>query len=517
MSLAPLETEAAGGFSHHSRLLFGDFEVDLDRGGLARRGEQIPLRPKTFAVLRYLIERAGTLVSRNELLDAVWPGVVVTGDSVAQCLKEIRRALGDDGRTMIRTVPRRGLIFDVPVRVGDAGRPPTPESMPRNSPPAWRLVVALAALAAVLWWSVDAWRPTVDPRMASAEGTAVNHRPHPEAYRLVLQGQALYRQRAEGDMQAARDLFRRATAIDPDYALAWARLAAASRILFSAGEIDYEELIRTGLAAAKRALELRPDLAEVQFRAADYAAIAGDYETAQAYYERARLIDPENPLVLGRSIGVALYSGNLSLAVEMATQAVQRDPLAPFERHLLVTALFFIGQFDAMRAHAAVAVRLHPDGAPALSHFLLQAALVEEDYPEALSLLDELKPGLSREHALALMAGRGLEVAGAAAALGRLEARESVEAIYRLAEAQAWSGDADAAFESLARARDAFDADITKIPAYAPILESRISPFLVPLHGDPRWDTWLAGLPLQDIYNPPVSGADRRVAHEGYY
>ena len=96
--------------------MFADFTLDLERGVLFQSGNVVPLRPKTFSVLQYLVEHAGQLVSKEELMKAIWPDVLVTDDSIAQCVVELRRALGDSERIMIRTVPRRGLIFDVPIR-----------------------------------------------------------------------------------------------------------------------------------------------------------------------------------------------------------------------------------------------------------------------------------------------------------------------------------------------------------------------------------------------------------------
>ena len=62
---------------------FEDFTLDLRRGAL-RRGEcEIDLRPKSFEVLRYLVENAGRLVPKDELIEAVWPSVVVTDESAA--------------------------------------------------------------------------------------------------------------------------------------------------------------------------------------------------------------------------------------------------------------------------------------------------------------------------------------------------------------------------------------------------------------------------------------------------
>src|SRR5688572_24435662 len=101
------------------RYSFGEFTLDLERGALLRAGAHVDLRPKAFEVLRLLVERHGRLVTKQELLDAVWGRVVVTEGSVAKCLIEIRRAIDDRSQKSIKTVPRRGYIFDAPVTVGD--------------------------------------------------------------------------------------------------------------------------------------------------------------------------------------------------------------------------------------------------------------------------------------------------------------------------------------------------------------------------------------------------------------
>ena len=94
------------------RLRFDRFILDLDRGSLLGDGNEIALRPKTFAVLRYLSENCARLVSKDELFAAVWPNLAVTDDTLVQSIGELRRALGADGPRLIRTVPRRGYRFD---------------------------------------------------------------------------------------------------------------------------------------------------------------------------------------------------------------------------------------------------------------------------------------------------------------------------------------------------------------------------------------------------------------------
>src|SRR5262245_47760416 len=96
--------------------VFDDFTLDLDRACLWRAGEEIKLRNKSFEALRYLVEHNGRLVSKAEMIQALWPDAFVTDDSLVQCLIEVRRALGDDEHQYVRTILRRGYIFDAQVK-----------------------------------------------------------------------------------------------------------------------------------------------------------------------------------------------------------------------------------------------------------------------------------------------------------------------------------------------------------------------------------------------------------------
>ena len=97
------------------RLRFDRYVLDLDRGCLLLDGSEIVLRPKTFAVLLYLVENSGRLVSKDDLFAAVWPNLAVTDDTLVQSVGELRRALGDDGPRLIKTIPRRGYRFLAPI------------------------------------------------------------------------------------------------------------------------------------------------------------------------------------------------------------------------------------------------------------------------------------------------------------------------------------------------------------------------------------------------------------------
>ncbi len=121
---------AASSAKPAGRLRFDRYVLDLDRGSLFLGENEIALRPKTFAVLRFLAQDSGRLVSKEELFAAVWPDLAVTDDTLVQSIGELRRALGSDGTRLIKTVPRRGYRFESHVSqipsIDEAGAEPIP-------------------------------------------------------------------------------------------------------------------------------------------------------------------------------------------------------------------------------------------------------------------------------------------------------------------------------------------------------------------------------------------------------
>jgi DNA-binding winged helix-turn-helix (wHTH) protein/tetratricopeptide (TPR) repeat protein len=99
----------------HRILRFDRFALDLTRGCLRSGDRDLELRPKAFEVLLHLVENAGRLVGKEELQRTVWRDVVVSDDSLVQCIRQLRRTLGDDDHRLIKTVARRGYLLDARV------------------------------------------------------------------------------------------------------------------------------------------------------------------------------------------------------------------------------------------------------------------------------------------------------------------------------------------------------------------------------------------------------------------
>jgi formylglycine-generating enzyme required for sulfatase activity/DNA-binding winged helix-turn-helix (wHTH) protein len=173
-----------------SRVLYFDrFSLDLARGCLRIGDQDLELRPKTFEVLKFLAVNAGRLVAKQELYDAVWPNVIVSDDSIAQCIRELRSRLGDDDHSLIKTVSRRGYLLDtvatteVPQSSLDtrainiAPTPPAGSTAPQGSmSPAYgpRLWAAIATVfISVVWGATFLLGNTASltgPQLASLPG-----------------------------------------------------------------------------------------------------------------------------------------------------------------------------------------------------------------------------------------------------------------------------------------------------------------------------------------------------------
>jgi TolB-like protein/DNA-binding winged helix-turn-helix (wHTH) protein len=155
MNEVPLNV-GSGGLNTVDRLDIAGLTLDLRREELrSPSGTRIELRNRSFGVLRHLATNAGRVVTKDELLEVNWPGVTVTEDSLTQCISEIRRALGDAGRDLVRTVPRRGYMIVLPERSPTQAETPVVANLPKAAGYRHPRVVipALFGAAILILWS----------------------------------------------------------------------------------------------------------------------------------------------------------------------------------------------------------------------------------------------------------------------------------------------------------------------------------------------------------------------------
>ena len=126
---------------------FGSFELDLDAGRLLKNGRAVRIQPQPFKLLRLLTSKPGTLVTRDDIHAALWPGdtFVDFDQGVNFAIKQVREALGDraDGSLYVQTVPKCGYRFIAPI---EAGLEETPAAAP--------VVTGDPELQKVLWANI---------------------------------------------------------------------------------------------------------------------------------------------------------------------------------------------------------------------------------------------------------------------------------------------------------------------------------------------------------------------------
>jgi len=118
-----------------TRYCFSEFELDTNRLEFRANGDLRALEPQVFDVLRHLAENADRLVSREELIDVVWGGRIVSDATVSARINAVRRAVGDSGQTqaLIKTIPRRGFRFVGEVSVDESDGNSEPAQVARTA------------------------------------------------------------------------------------------------------------------------------------------------------------------------------------------------------------------------------------------------------------------------------------------------------------------------------------------------------------------------------------------------
>ena len=174
-----LDSTAANAATH-AKYDFGPLELDTEARLLKRDGELVDLAPRVYALLEYLVARAGNAVSRDELLDSIWRQVAVSEHSLSEAIWQLRKALGDDSRqpVYVQTVPKYGFRFIAPVSVenpaGDKIRY-APASVWRTMVPgiAAGLVITAMLLATIIRASLAPGDRTLIRELATASGDSI--------------------------------------------------------------------------------------------------------------------------------------------------------------------------------------------------------------------------------------------------------------------------------------------------------------------------------------------------------
>jgi TolB-like protein/Flp pilus assembly protein TadD len=304
----------------------------------------------------------------------------------------------------------------------------------------------------------------------------------PEAYALYLRARHLGLRRTAESLEQSNALFEQVLADEPDYAAAWAGLAANYSTQARNGLGPIEEGFELALEAANRALEMDP---ENGFAHGVLGGIAQDYEndlaSAAQHFERALELEPGNPDIINDAAVLARYLDRLDEAVALQEFAIDRDPLTPTGHARLGINYLWAGRLDDAIASLRTALSLSPAFIGA--HYNIGMALLMKGDPEAALLAFQKEEGdeeyLIKGTALAFHAlGRQAEFEEA---FEELKTKWGKQWPSEVAHVYAWVGDTDAAFEWLDRAVAQNEDGLT---------QQFPQPFFAPIHADPRWQTF---------------------------
>ena len=359
---APTKVETGSGalMASQSISVLNGVLIDLENELLTdASGRAVPLRRQSFAVLRYLHGQAGRLVTKEELANAVWPGIVVTDDSLVQCIHEVRIALADEAHAIVKTVRGRGYRFVLPSGINRAAGVKS-FSVAKSSARFRRsavLAVALVSLAvALVPMVIDI--STGSP--SSHDAAALAETSNPQAYDAVLLGLERLHLDTEADTLIAIAHFERAVRYDPEYARAYAAIAAAQQRM-----VQSNWLMMAGADLDRAHASLRTNLFKAMKR-----------PTALAYAVMAR---------------EALYADRVAEAYTLIGKA---KSLAAADLEILLSEASLLnatGRAAEAEAVVRMAMQLHPNFSPAILRVLSIALFQQGRYLEAAAMVDRLR------------------------------------------------------------------------------------------------------------------------------
>jgi DNA-binding winged helix-turn-helix (wHTH) protein/tetratricopeptide (TPR) repeat protein len=500
-------------------LSFDEWRFRRQPPELLRDGAGVRLQEQPLRVLDELLARPGEIVTREHLIASLWPNRVVEFDAgLNAAVRRLRAALGDEAETprYIETVPRKGyrfigklrpLLVEKPAAAlvkGDVAAPVLAASdewlqaKPKKPLPLWsrafaghRPAVMLAASIIVVALGVSSMRQGRESVAAEVGSvTAVSEQ--------LSRASFFAQRRVPGDLARAKQQYELALSLDPSSARAWAGLASVHWLEFAMGEQPREMSLPRVRAAAQKALDLDPRLAEAHLRMASYLEVTGHASSARHHRAEAATLQPNDPLLLTQEAAEAAEEGRLDEAIVLQRRALAGAPLAPVVAGNLAYYLFYAGRIEEAKRAFEQVVELdptHPDEIPVLMQIL------EHRYDEALRRVETWADGARRDQCLALIYhGLGM-LEKSDEYLNKLKAAVGATEPGLVVEVYGFRGDTETAFQWLQKSSTLCISRLIYV-----------SPFLKSLRADARWAQVTArvdgrktsGSPLDDA---PITGA----------
>ena len=299
----------------------------------------------------------------------------------------------------------------------------------------------------------------------------------PRAYALSLEGRQYARQFTREGFERSIALFQQALAIDPDYAAAWDGLAQNYINQVYNGLRPADEGYRMARDAANKAIAIEPDFAIAHARLGSIASrFDDDLPAAARHFERALALEPANSSIIGNAASLARQLGRLDTAIALQEYTNARDPLSGIGHQNLGIYYIEAGRLDDGIAELHTALDLSPKRLGAYD-WICRALLLKGDPKAALAVIQQEPDEESRLAGLAMALDALGQKGNAAAALAELTRKGAAEPAA-VAEVLAFRGDVDLAFPRLDQAASSGRLRGSDIVT---------NPNLGNLRRDPRW------------------------------
>lgn len=351
---------------------FAGRELHEEGHELRVHGRRVALEGRPYEVLRYLLARAGETVTREELMDTVWSGRVVTDGVLSRTVMKLRRALDDPDQRIVTTAHGYGYQLAVPVstsRSPVAVGPHRYRAMRRRSAFAVTTLVMLSLVAVLAWnrlGTADAPRLALLPVAVEDDGAA-------DWLELGLMG------------YLATELGRRFEVLSEDKVLSDAEAPAGDAVGALRAAYGPVDVLETSLDRVGEGVHLRFTLHRAGFGPwrghvnADSPLAAADILLERLHRELDAELDRTTEVALARELfargRAAMMAGDARAARDYLTACLQEDPNMRWARYELALAQRQLGQVDAAR-RALEALAEEPGGEPKLAAGAHQALAV---------------------------------------------------------------------------------------------------------------------------------------------
>jgi adenylate cyclase len=325
---------------------------------------------------------------------------------------------------------------------------------------------------------------------------AGNQQPDVQAYNYVLEGNYFKARRTLGDAEKAAELYQQALDINPNYALAWARLASAylrEEVLQGPPAQGQNERV---LEALNHAMRLDPNLTWAYYTRAGFELmVTWDWAAVQADTEHMRAIDPQFDLLPSAFGDIALAFGEVDDAVKWYEHDIERNPLDPNALDSLGVALCAANRLEQCLQIRLRLQQLHPefDG---VNSAVGKTRLYLGQFPAALEAMQREPNEDYRLADLAMVYWATAKHAESNAALASLKEKFAASDAYGIAQVYAYRKNNNEAFQWLERAYRQHHAGMLDIAA---------DPLLHNLHSDPRFQALLTHMRLNGHSEPSTA------------